>query len=50
MSTHPVEPEPMQPGPEPTAPNPSHLPVEPEFPPPIPPSQADESHPKPQAP
>jgi hypothetical protein len=32
MSTHPVEPEePLTPGNEPAAPNPSHLPVEPEF-------------------
>ena len=30
MATHPVEPEPPA-GPEPEAPNPSHLPVEPEF-------------------
>ena len=31
MSTHPVEPEPLPPGREPPVPNPSHLPVEPEF-------------------
>jgi hypothetical protein len=33
MSTHPVEPEPAPPQeqPNPAAPNPSHLPVEPEF-------------------
>lgn len=31
MATHPVEPEPLPPDREPTVPNPSHLPVEPEF-------------------
>ena len=31
MGTHPVEPEPMPPGQEPAAPNPTRLPVEPEF-------------------
>ena len=47
MPMHPVEPEPLQPGPEPVTPNPSHLPVEPEFAPQVPPSQADDVHPKP---
>lgn len=47
MSTHPVDPEPSSPGHEPVAPNPSHLPVEPEFPQPLPPSEADDLHPKP---
>jgi len=36
MATHPVDPEPPQPHPEPAAPNPSHLPVEPEFDPAVP--------------
>jgi hypothetical protein len=31
MATHPVEPEPMVPGQEPAAPNPTRLPIEPEF-------------------
>ncbi len=44
-ATHPVEPEPMQPGPEPDASNPSHLPVEPEFGPQVPPSDADDPQP-----
>jgi hypothetical protein len=46
MATHPVEPEPLphethKPG----APNPSHLPVEPEFGPQIPPSGPDDPQP-----
>jgi hypothetical protein len=45
MSTHPVEPEPLPPDAEPPVENPSHLPVEPEFPPPLPPSAADDPHP-----
>ena len=45
MPTHPVEPEPLPPGAEPPVENPSHLPIEPEFPPQLPPSGADEPHP-----
>ena len=45
MPTHPVEPEPLPPGAEPPVENPSHLPVEPEFPPQLPPAGADEPHP-----
>jgi len=44
MATHPVEPEPPPPGPEPGAPNPTHLPVEPEFAPAIP-NDAEDPHP-----
>jgi len=44
MTTHPVEPEEKPAGNEPVAPNTSHLPVEPEFPPPLPPSEADDPH------
>ncbi|MEJ6022335.1 stereocilin [Ramlibacter sp. PS4R-6] len=46
MATHPVEPEPAAPDSEPSAPNPSHLPVEPEFAPTLPPD-ADDPHAKP---
>jgi hypothetical protein len=38
MATHPVEPEQLPPGPEPEAPNPTRLPVEPEFGPALPPA------------
>ena len=41
MATHPVEPEPLPPGPEPTVPNTSHLPVEPEFGPMLPPAEPE---------
>ena len=46
MATHPVEPEP-EPGDEASAPNPSHLPVEPEFAPELPPAEPEEPHGKP---
>jgi hypothetical protein len=46
MATHPVEPEP-EPGDEASAPNPSHLPVEPEFAPELPPSDPEDPHGKP---
>ncbi|MBE7941717.1 MULTISPECIES: stereocilin [Ramlibacter] len=43
MATHPVEPEPLPPGPEPGgATNPSHLPVEPEFGPQMPPAEPED--------
>jgi hypothetical protein len=44
MATHPVEPEPLPPDSEPAAPNPSHLPIEPEFAPQLPPADADDPH------
>ena len=47
MPTHPVEPEPLPPDPEPSAPNTTHLPVEPEFAPALPPGDADDPHAKP---
>ena len=51
MSTHPVEPEPFSPEPEPrTPPNPSHLPVEPEFGQPLPPEDSEEPGAGPAAP
>lgn len=46
MATHPVEPEP-EPGDEDGAPNPSHLPVEPEFAPVLPPVEPEEPGGKP---
>jgi hypothetical protein len=49
MATHPVEPEP-EPGDEASAPNPSHLPVEPEFGPALPPAEPEEPHGKPLTP
>jgi hypothetical protein len=49
MATHPVEPEP-EPGDEASAPNPSHLPVEPEFGPVLPPAEPEEPHGKPLTP
>jgi hypothetical protein len=45
IATHPVVPEPATQDPDPVAPNTSHLPVEPEFPPPMPPAEADDPHP-----
>lgn len=45
MPTHPVEPEPLPPDAEPAVENPSHLPIEPEFPPQLPPADADNPHP-----
>ena len=48
MATHPVEPEPG-PGSEPDAPNPTHLPVEPEFAPLLPASEAEDPKGKPPA-
>lgn len=47
MPTHPVETDPRPQQAEPAAPNPSHLPVEPEFAPALPPSQAEDPHPQP---
>ena len=45
MATHPVEPEPLPPDAEPGgAPNPTHLPVEPELAPTIP-NDAEDPHP-----
>lgn len=42
MATHPLDPEPMSPDTtEPAQPNPSHLPVEPEFGPQMPPSEPE---------
>lgn len=50
MATHPVEPEPLQPQPEPgQQENPSHLPVEPEFGPMLPPAEPEDPHGKPPA-
>lgn len=40
-ATHPLEPEPLPPDTEPGAPNPSKLPVEPEFGPLLPPPPED---------
>jgi hypothetical protein len=42
MATHPVEPELPPDGDEPTMPNPSHLPVEPEFGPMLPPAEPED--------
>ncbi|MBA2676504.1 stereocilin [Ramlibacter sp.] len=47
MSTHPVEPEPSAPGAEQQAPNPTHLPVEPEFGQAMPPGEPEDPHGKP---
>lgn len=50
MATHPVEPEPMPPeDAEPSAPNTSHLPVEPEFAPLQPPAEPEDPKGKPPA-
>ena len=42
MATHPVEPEPIPPAQEPVAENPTHLPVEPEFGPMLPPAEPED--------
>ena len=42
MATHPVEPDQPPPGPEPVQPNPTRLPVEPEFGPALPPSRPED--------
>lgn len=43
MSTHPVEPDPSPPaGPDPQNPNPTRLPVEPEFGPQLPPGEPED--------
>lgn len=42
MATHPVEPEEPEPGTNPGAPNPTRLPVEPEFGPMEPPSEPED--------
>jgi hypothetical protein len=50
MSTHPVEPEESQPGgAEPVAPNPTQLPVEPEFGQAVPPVEPEDPHSMPPA-
>lgn len=46
MATHPVEPE-SEPGAEPSQPNPSHLPVEPDFGPVLPPAEPEDPTGKP---
>lgn len=47
MATHPAEPEPMSPDEEPAQFNPSHLPVEPEFGPMVPPGEPEDPGAKP---
>ena len=47
MATHPVEPEPDTPASEPSEPNPTHLPVEPEFGPMLPPGEPEDPGVKP---
>ena len=47
MATHPVEPEPAEPGAEPATPNPTRLPVEPEFGPQLPPAEPEDPGVKP---
>ena len=48
MATHPVEPQPLpDDDSEPTTPNPSHLPVEPEFGPLLPPGEPEDPRVKP---
>jgi hypothetical protein len=47
MATHPVEPEPLSPDDESGADNPSHLPVEPEFGPMLPPAEPEDPGVKP---
>jgi len=42
MATHPVEPEKAPEGPAPAQPNPTHLPVEPEFGPMLPPAEPED--------
>ena len=47
MPTHPVDPEPQPPGQEPANPNPTQLPVEPEFGPQLPPAEPEDPRGKP---
>ena len=47
MATHPVEPEQQPEGPDPGEPNPTRLPVEPEFGPQLPPAEPEEPRAKP---
>lgn len=47
MDIHPLEPEPMAPAGEPAVPNPTHLPVEPEFSPQLPPAEPEDPGVKP---
>jgi hypothetical protein len=49
MATHPVEPEPLEPESNPGTPNPTRLPIEPEFGPQEPPSEPEDpaGHPPP---
>jgi hypothetical protein len=47
MATHPVEPEPAPGTPEQPTPNPTHLPVEPEFGPMLPPGEPEDPGVKP---
>ncbi|MES3002468.1 MAG: stereocilin [Pseudomonadota bacterium] len=47
MATHPVESEPDADGQEPAAPNPTHLPIEPEFGPALPPTEPEDPRGKP---
>lgn len=47
MATHPVEPEPDADSPESAAPNPTHLPIEPEFGPALPPAEPEDPRGKP---
>ncbi|MBG9390117.1 stereocilin [Caenimonas aquaedulcis] len=44
MATHPVEPQADEAGSDTGAPNPTHLPVEPEFGPALPPAEPEEPH------
>lgn len=47
MPTHPVEPDQQEPGHEPAPPNPTRLPVEPEFGPALPPGEPEDPFAKP---
>lgn len=49
MPIHPVEPDLTQPAGEPPAPNPTHLPIEPEFGPLLPPGEPEDPFAKPPA-
>ncbi|MES2936623.1 MAG: stereocilin [Pseudomonadota bacterium] len=49
MPTHPAEPEPLPPDSEPETPNPTRLPVEPEFGQALPPGEPEDPHGKPPA-
>jgi hypothetical protein len=49
MATHPVEPEPAHPDEEPGQPNPTRLPVEPEFAPQLPPAEPEDPQGRPPA-